>query len=93
MVNVLQSVKDYLGIEEDDTSFDGAITAHIDVSIFTLGQILSETPEYTADTDSESIRKKSSCTSSLVPSYSSIRRLRLRYRMLLLRPRTNSNGG
>lgn len=31
MVNVLQSVKDYLGIEEDDTSFDGAITAHIDV--------------------------------------------------------------
>ena len=56
MVNVLQSVKDYLGIEEDDTSFDGAITAHIDVSIFTLGQILSETPEYTAD--SESIPKE-----------------------------------
>ena len=57
MVNVLQNVKDYLGIEEDDTSFDGAIAAHIDVSIFTLGQILSETPEYTADTDSESIER------------------------------------
>ena len=58
MVNILQSVKDYLGIEDDDTSFDGAITSHIEVSVFTLGQILSETPEYNADTDSETVPKQ-----------------------------------
>lgn len=58
MVNLLQSVKDYLGIEEDDSSFDGAISGHIDMSIFTLGQILTETPEYTSDTDAASIPKE-----------------------------------
>lgn len=58
MVNILQSVKDYLGIEEDDTSFDGAISGHIDVSVFTLSQILKETPEYTSDTDTDSIPKE-----------------------------------
>lgn len=58
MVNLLQSVKDYLGIEEDDTSFDGAISGHIDVSVFTLSQILKETPEYTSDTDTNSIPKE-----------------------------------
>lgn len=58
MVNLLQSVKDYLGIEEDDTSFDGAISGHIDVSVFTLSQILKETPEYTSDTDTDSIPKE-----------------------------------
>nr|DAX79853.1 MAG TPA: hypothetical protein [Caudoviricetes sp.] len=58
MVNLLQSVKDYLGIEEDDTSFDGAISGHIDMSVFTLGQILTETPEYTSDTDAASIHKE-----------------------------------
>ena len=58
MVSLLQSVKDYLGIEEDDTSFDGAISGHIDVSVFTLSQILKETPEYTSDTDSDSIPKE-----------------------------------
>lgn len=58
MVNLLQSVKDYLGIEEDDTSFDGAISGHIDVSVFTLSQILKETPEYTSDTDTDSITKE-----------------------------------
>lgn len=58
MVSLLQSVKDYLGIEDDDTSFDGAITGHIDVSVFTLGQILTTIPEYTADTDTDSIPKE-----------------------------------
>lgn len=58
MVSLLQSVKDYLGIEEDDTSFDGAISGHIEMSVFTLGQILTETPEYTSDTDSASIPKE-----------------------------------
>lgn len=58
MVTLLQSVKDYLGIEADDISFDGAIIGHIDMSVFTLGQILSETPEYTASTDSGSIPKE-----------------------------------
>ena len=58
MVTLLQSVKDYLGIEEDDAVFDGAISGHIDMSVFTLGQILSETPEYAADTDSTSIPKE-----------------------------------
>ena len=58
MVTLLQSVKDYLGIEEDDTAFDGAISGHIDMSVFTLGQILSVTPEYAADTDSTSIPKE-----------------------------------
>ena len=58
MVSILQSVKDYLGIEDDDTSFDGAISGHIEVSVFTLGQILTETPEYTLDTDAASIPKE-----------------------------------
>lgn len=58
MVTLLQSVKDYLGIEADDSSFDGAIAGHIDMSIFTLGQILSETPDYTPTTDSGSIPKE-----------------------------------
>lgn len=58
MVSLLQSVKDYLGIENDDDSFDGAITGHIDVSVFTLGQILTTIPEYTADTDADSIPKE-----------------------------------
>lgn len=58
MVTLLQSVKDYLGIEADDLSFDGAIAGHIDMSVFTLGQILSETPEYAASTDSGSIPKE-----------------------------------
>lgn len=58
MVNLLQSVKDYLGIEEDDTSFDGAISGHIDMSVFTLGQILTETPEYMSDADAASIPKE-----------------------------------
>lgn len=58
MVTLLQSVKDYLGIEVDDSSFDGAISGHIDMSIFTLGQILSETPDYTPTTDSGSIPKE-----------------------------------
>lgn len=58
MVTLLQSVKDYLGIEADDLSFDGAISGHIDMSVFTLGQILSETPEYIATTDSGSIPKE-----------------------------------
>lgn len=58
MVSLLQSVKDYLGIEEDDTSFDGAISGHIDVSVFTLGQILTETPEYSSNTDATSIPKE-----------------------------------
>lgn len=58
MVNLLQSVKDYLGIEEDDSSFDGAISGHIDMSVFTLGQILTETPEYKSDTDAASIPKE-----------------------------------
>ena len=58
MVTLLQSVKDYLGIEVDDSSFDGAIAGHIDMSIFTLGQILSETPDYTPTTDSGSIPKE-----------------------------------
>ena len=58
MVTLLQSVKDYLGIEPDDSSFDGAIAGHIDMSIFTLGQILSETPDYTSTTDSGSIPKE-----------------------------------
>lgn len=58
MVTLLQSVKDYLGIEADDSSFDGAISGHIDMSIFTLGQILSETPDYTSTTDSDSIPKE-----------------------------------
>ncbi len=55
MVTLLQSVKDYLGIEDDDTSFDGAIASHIDVSVFTLGQILTDAPVYTKDTDAYSI--------------------------------------
>ena len=55
MVTLLQSVKDYLGIEDDDTSFDDAITSHIDVSVFTLGQILDKTPEYNKDIDAYSI--------------------------------------
>lgn len=58
MVSILQSVKDYLGIEEDDTSFDVAISGHIEVSVFTLGQILTETPEYTLDTNAASIPKE-----------------------------------
>lgn len=58
MVSLLQSVKDYLGIENDDDSFDGAIKGHIDVSVFTLGQILTTVPEYTADTDADSIPKE-----------------------------------
>lgn len=58
MVSILQSVKDYLGIEEDDTSFDGAISGHIEVSVFTLGQILTETPEYTLDTNAALIPKE-----------------------------------
>lgn len=58
MVSLLQSVKDYLGIEEDDASFDGAISGHIDVSVFTLGQIMTEVPEYTSDTDVASIPKE-----------------------------------
>lgn len=58
MVTLLRSVKDYLGIEADDSSFDGAIAGHIDMSIFTLGQILSETPDYTSTTDSGSIPKE-----------------------------------
>lgn len=58
MVSILQSVKDYLGIEEDDTSFDGAISGHIEVSVFTLGQILTETPEYTLDANAASIPKE-----------------------------------
>lgn len=58
MVSLLQSVKDYLGIENDDDSFDGAITGHIDASVFTLGQILTTVPEYTADTDADSIPKE-----------------------------------
>lgn len=58
MVTLLQNVKDYLGIEADDSSFDGAIAGHIDMSIFTLGQILSETPDYTPTTDSGSIPKE-----------------------------------
>ena len=58
MVNILQSVKDYLGIENDDTSFDDAIIGHIDVSVFTLGQIRTETPEYNSETDADSIPKE-----------------------------------
>lgn len=58
MVSLLQSVKDYLGIESDDASFDGAIAGHIEVSVFTLGQILKDTPEYTSDTDADSIPKE-----------------------------------
>lgn len=50
MATLLQSVKDYLGIEEDDASFDDAITSHIDVSVFTLGQIMDTTPSYTVET-------------------------------------------
>lgn len=50
MATLLQSVKDYLGIEEDDASFDNAIISHIDVSVFTLGQIMDTTPSYTVDT-------------------------------------------
>lgn len=55
MVTILQSVKDYLGIEDDDASFDDAIASHIDVSVFTLGQIMDTTPSYTKDTDAYSI--------------------------------------
>lgn len=55
MVTLLQSVKDYLGIEDDDTSFDGAIASHIDVSVFTLGQILDTAPSYTVDTYANAI--------------------------------------
>ncbi len=55
MVTLLQSVKDYLGIEDDDTSFDEAIISHIDVSVFTLGQIMDTTPSYTKDTDAYAI--------------------------------------
>ena len=51
MVTILQSVKDYLGIEDDDASFDDAITSHINLSVFTLGQIMDTTPSYTKDTD------------------------------------------
>jgi hypothetical protein len=51
MATLLQSVKDYLGIEEDDASFDNAIISHIDVSVFTLGQIMTTNPEYTHDTE------------------------------------------
>ena len=50
MATLLQSVKDYLGIEDDDASFDDAIISHIDVSVFTLGQIMDTTPSYTMDT-------------------------------------------
>lgn len=50
METLLQSVKDYLGIEEDDASFDDVVTSHIDVSVFTLGQIMDTTPSYTVDT-------------------------------------------
>lgn len=49
MATLLESVKDYLGIENDDTSFDDAIASHINVSVFTLGQILDTTPSYTMD--------------------------------------------
>lgn len=55
MATLLQSVKDYLGIEDDDASFDDAITSHIDVSVFTLGQIMDTTPSYTVDTYSNEI--------------------------------------
>lgn len=55
MATLLQSVKDYLGIEEDDASFDDAITSHIDVSVFTLGQIMTTNPEYTRDTEAAEI--------------------------------------
>lgn len=51
MATLLQSVKDYLGIEEDDASFDNAIISHIDVTVFTLGQLMTTNPEYTQDTD------------------------------------------
>lgn len=55
MATLLQSVKDYLGIEEDDASFDDAIISHIDVSVFTLGQIMDTTPSYTVETYANAI--------------------------------------
>ena len=55
MATLLESVKNYLGIEDDDTSFDNAIASHIDVSVFTLGQLLTTNPEYTRDIDESEI--------------------------------------
>lgn len=55
MVKLIDDVRDYLLVDSEDHTFDSAIQSHIDVAIFSLSQILKETPSFTANSDAESV--------------------------------------